>query len=183
MRFLRIIIITLVIIHSVAYLFATKISDPEHINTKVMIHHIRGGLVRFYTAQGFYPHEDKLSSLFSNPDSIPNWDGPYNAIIHRWFDFQENRFLDAWKNRIKFNHPSIITEFEFDLYSFGKDGVDDKGKGDDIVYGKKINLRYYGKKPFWYIFYLPQGWIIILVVFFLLKWFIYDNYKRAPKSK
>ena len=41
---------------------------------------------------------------------------------------------DPWLNNYKYNFPAELNSIKaYDLYSFGRNGADDKGKNDDLV--------------------------------------------------
>ena len=58
-------------------------------------------------------------------------------------------FLDAWGREIIYRAPGIHDEF--DLYSAGEDGIDNKGAKDDVSSWLGVNDGYYYKR------YWPQG--------------------------
>ena len=75
---------------------------------------------------GFYPTtEQGLGALLKKPHSSPvprNWNGPY---------LKKNRIpVDPWKNPYVYRSPGIENTEDYDLLSYGPDGVEG---GDDIV--------------------------------------------------
>ena len=64
---------------------------------------------------GSYP--DNLDVLMQKTDGK----GPY----------LKKRAIDPWGNPYKYVFPG--TRGDYDLYSFGKDGVDNNGEGDDVA--------------------------------------------------
>ena len=74
---------------------------------------------------GFYPTtEQGLTALRVKPNSSPlpsNWNGPY---IKR-------KPIDPWENPYVYVSPGIHNKNEYDLYSYGVNGVE--GGGDDII--------------------------------------------------
>ncbi len=78
---------------------------------------------------GSYPtSEQALKALRQNPDSTKykNWKGPY----------LKKEPLDPWGNQYKYAVPSTHG-VDYDLYSFGPDGKDDGGGGDDVTNWEK----------------------------------------------
>lgn len=79
----------------------------------------------YYMDNGFYPAtEQGLSALRTKPGSSPvpaNWKGPY---IKR-------KPIDPWGNPYDYTYPGIHNTQEYDLYSYGPNGVE--GGGDDVV--------------------------------------------------
>ena len=45
--------------------------------------------------------------------------------------YLKKRAIDPWGHQYKYTYPG--THGDYDLYSFGKDGVDNNGEGDDIA--------------------------------------------------
>ncbi|MEW8052520.1 MAG: type II secretion system protein GspG [Candidatus Thiodiazotropha sp.] len=66
-----------------------------------------------------------LAILLLQSNDKPNWHGPY---IDR-----RDVPRDAWLNHFIYIYPPIFGDKDFDLYSPGPNGIDEQGKGDDIV--------------------------------------------------
>ena len=45
--------------------------------------------------------------------------------------YLKKRAIDPWGNAYKYVYPGA--HGDYDLYSFGKDGVDNNGEGDDVI--------------------------------------------------
>ena len=75
---------------------------------------------------GCYPSTDqRLDALVRKPESEPipqNWKGPY---------LKKKVPLDPWGNPYLYISPGIHNADDYDLFSYGPDGVE--GGGDDIV--------------------------------------------------
>ena len=73
---------------------------------------------------GAYPStEQGLTALLQEPSVPPlpkNWSGPY----------LKKQPIDPWANQYRYVSPGIRNKQDYDLYSFGKDGVE--GGEDDI---------------------------------------------------
>lgn len=67
---------------------------------------------------------------------------------------QPDPFIDSWKRELVYRAPGL--HGDFDIYSVGADGIDDKGEKDDISDWNGVNDGYYWKK-FW-----PLGRFTIL---------------------
>ena len=80
---------------------------------------IGSALDLFELDNGFYPNN--LDDLFKEPSEAPNWRGPY----------LKKRPLDPWGNAYQYKFPSNHEGADYDLYSFGRNGVE--GGGDDIT--------------------------------------------------
>ncbi|MCM8812731.1 MAG: type II secretion system major pseudopilin GspG [Candidatus Omnitrophica bacterium] len=74
---------------------------------------------------GAYPTTQQgLAALREKPTTPPlpkNWNGPY----------LKKKYLDPWGNVYQYVFPGVHNKDGFDLYSFGKDGVE--GGGDDVA--------------------------------------------------
>jgi general secretion pathway protein G len=70
---------------------------------------------------GSYPStEDGLNALMTVPSGAKNWKGPY----------LEKRPLDPWGKQYVYKCPGIHRPNDYDLSSFGKDGIE---SADDVV--------------------------------------------------
>jgi len=72
----------------------------------------------FELDNGFYPNS--LDDLFKEPSEAPNWRGPY----------LKKRPLDPWGNPYVYKYPANHEGVDYDLYSYGRNGVE--GGDDDI---------------------------------------------------
>lgn len=117
------------------YMPITSPADTNTIHlTKQIIRSTHYALQAFRLDVGRYPsQEEGLSSLIENQFHINSWNGPY---------FDDNFSIsDAWGNILNYrvvNCSKIDKNFYF-LYSFGYNGIDNKGKGDDIFTVNPIN--------------------------------------------
>lgn len=88
---------------------------------------------------GRYPTTNEgFDVLIVSPSDASNWRGPYvpyGAIP-----------TDPWKHAYVYHYPAIYGNKEFDLYSLGKNGVDEKGKGDDISNWHGVDAWQYDAK-------------------------------------
>jgi general secretion pathway protein G len=80
---------------------------------------IGSALDLFELDNGFYPAN--LDDLFKEPSEAPNWRGPY----------LKKRPTDPWGNSYQYRHPANHEGVDYDLYSFGRNGVE--GGGDDVT--------------------------------------------------
>ena len=80
---------------------------------------IGSALDLFELDNGFYP--GSIDSLFKEPSEAPNWRGPY----------LKKRPVDPWGNKYNYKYPGSHEGVDYDLYSFGRNGVE--GGGDDIT--------------------------------------------------
>ncbi len=76
---------------------------------------IASGLDLYEVDNGSFP--DNLEILLEKKDRK----GPY----------LKKRPIDPWGHPYKYVHPGV--HGDYDLYSFGKDGVDNNGEGDDLT--------------------------------------------------
>ena len=80
---------------------------------------IGSSLDLFELDNGFYPNS--IDDLFKEPSEAPNWRGPY----------LKKRPKDPWGNPYQYKYPASHEGMDYDLYSYGRNGVD--GGGDDIT--------------------------------------------------
>ena len=118
--------VVLVIIGALAAIvvpnFVGKGKDANIKATKMSIISISTGLKMFELDNGRFPTNDEgLDVLLYKKSSVPNWSSPYI----------EQKPFDAWKTPFKYNQTASFG-MNFDLWSFGPDGKDDGGEGDDI---------------------------------------------------
>ena len=75
---------------------------------------------------------------------------------------------DSWGNELIYIYPAKYGDKKFDLYSKGRNGIDEYGEGDDISNWKEFNKIYIS---FWpnYLIAAIIVLIIIAVIFFFKK--------------
>jgi len=94
--------------------------------TITYINVIEKALYKFKEDIGRYPTSTEgLNSLVLKPDAMLNWNGPYLK--------RSEIPLDRWNNELEYIYPPIYGSKDFDLYSFGANGIDNLGKEDDIT--------------------------------------------------
>jgi len=70
---------------------------------------------------GCFPSTDEgLKALLQKPSSAKNWKGPY----------LERTPIDPWGKEYQYKSPGSHREYDYDLYSFGRDGAE---SDDDIT--------------------------------------------------
>ena len=83
---------------------------------------IENQLAMYRLNVGTYPSTaDGLDALLIQPASATGWRGPY----------LEKKPLDPWQHPYQYRSPGTHNASGFDLYSFGKDGLD--GSGDEVA--------------------------------------------------
>lgn len=90
---------------------AAKADIQTNIATALKLYELDNG--SFPSAEG------GLSSLMSQPAGAANWNGPY----------LEKKPIDPWGREYKYKSPGGHRQ-DYDLYSFGKDGVE---SADDVT--------------------------------------------------
>jgi general secretion pathway protein G len=80
---------------------------------------IGSALDLFELDNGFYPNS--LEGLFKEPSEASGWRGPY----------LKKKPKDPWGNPYQYKYPASHENVDYDLYSFGRNGVE--GGGDDIT--------------------------------------------------
>ncbi|MGE5308163.1 MAG: type II secretion system major pseudopilin GspG [Deltaproteobacteria bacterium] len=81
---------------------------------------IATGLKLYELDNGEFPStEEGLGALLAKPAGAQNWRGPY----------LEKRPVDPWGREYKYKSPGEHRTTDYDLYSLGKDGVENE---DDV---------------------------------------------------
>ncbi len=104
---------------------------------KVTISGLETAIAEYAGDMGKYPptgNGPMIAALQDDPGKA-DWAGPYMEFKHD--ELKDDELMDSW------GHPYIYVsvnggapehrERSFDLHSFGPNGVDDQGAGDDIV--------------------------------------------------
>lgn len=147
---------------------SSAVSSDKVISTEVDIELFSIYLENFRKDIGRYPSQQEgLDALFFRRVDIKNWNGPYiNKRIP----------LDPWGNKYRYVYPSKYGNKNYDIYSIGKNRIDNFGNVDDITNWKETDFSYYykgvfGVKAKYFAFFLVPAAIAIAFVFlFLLKW-------------
>lgn len=88
---------------------------------------------------GRYPTTNEgLNALLVAPPGVSNWRGPY--VPYGTIP------TDPWRHAYIYHYPAIYGGKEFDLYCIGENGVDEKGKGDDITNWHSYDAWQYNAK-------------------------------------
>ncbi len=108
----------------VAPKFFGKVGKAKVKTAKVQINLLGTALDDFRLDNGRYPTTDEgLNILREKPEDLKNWDGPY---------LPKQVPSDPWDQPYQYKNPG--DHGEYDLFSYGKDGVEGGEKTDkDIV--------------------------------------------------
>ncbi len=80
---------------------------------------------------GSYPAAGSLLTALTDENSQPaEWNGPYLRVKEE--DLIDGQYVDAWGNPYAYINPGTHNKSYYDIYSFGLDGQDNQGAGDDI---------------------------------------------------
>lgn len=130
------------------------------------IHLLANALDVFQLDVGRYPsNEEGLVVLLENNNELVGWNGPY---------IEKKKIpLDPWNKDYQYIYPAKYGSQKFDLYSFGRNGLDEFGKGDDISQWKGYNHKYYKTKESYFfhyiIFIFISGLLITIIIALILK--------------
>ena len=92
--------------------------------TLARIQILEESIYKFKKDVGRFPtNGEGTSALIIKSKNMEGWNGPY---------YSRENIVDAWGNKLKYSYPPVVSNKEFDLYSFGKNGIDNYGKLDDI---------------------------------------------------
>ena len=127
--------------------------QAKKMQAKSVINGLQMALSRYKNDYGIYPNDETSVGVINDltgyknsptePDEMytlkdPDWKGPYFGEGTKPRDYdrgEKNRaLLDPWMKPYQFNlNNPKYNSFTCDIYSFGPDGIDDKGKGDDVT--------------------------------------------------
>ena len=128
-------------------------AQANKMKAKSVISGLQMALETYKNDYGVYPNDETSVGVFNDltgykdspdhPDEMyikedPDWRGPYfgeGTQAKEYDRGEKNRaLLDPWRNPYQFNlSDPKYNHFTCDIYSFGPDGKNDKGKGDDIT--------------------------------------------------
>jgi general secretion pathway protein G len=99
-----------------------KLAKGKESIAKIQIKELEGALELYSFDMGRYPNTGEgLEALIQNPGNSDSWKGPYLK--------KSELPKDPWQKPYAYRSPG--THGDYDLYSFGADGVE--GGDDDIV--------------------------------------------------
>jgi general secretion pathway protein G len=114
----------------VIYLVKDILAGAKIERARTDLDSIRTQLIRYDSATGRLPTTDQgLMALVKRPTAPPP---PRN-----WSAMLEEEPLDPWKNPYRFQVPAQRSTRQYDLYSFGPDGIESE---DDIGNWKKVEV-------------------------------------------
>jgi hypothetical protein len=73
---------------------------------------------------------------------------------------------DPWGHPYVYIHPAVYSDQPYDLYSIGRNEIDEKGEGDDISAWKDLPAAYFDIGRV--LFSSPVYWIIFTLIVFLI---------------
>lgn len=104
---------------------------------KTTISSIETAIAMYNGDVGTYPASgnEALVKAITNEENNENWQGPYMEL--KQDELKNDQLLDPWGNpyvyvSVNGGSPKHRPR-SYDLYSFGPNGVDDDGTGDDII--------------------------------------------------
>lgn len=148
--------------------FSNGYCDKIYATNLNKIRLIEKSLQRFKEDVGRYPStEEGLSSLI-DMTNLKGWRGPYLPI--------DKVILDSWNKEFIYFYPPKYGNKEFDLYSAGKNLIDNSGEADDITNWKGYNKWVYEKNE------SIKDLLIRTIFFISLVCFIYLLRKRRKKE-
>ena len=121
--------------------------------------------------------ESALEIYFFDLKSFPSTEQGLQVLLGK----QMSRLpKDAWGNDYKYIYPSVYGNKKFDLYSFGKNGIDEHGQLDDISNWRGVDREFYPRKK-QSIFYIAA--ICMVIVFVVIGWVIFSKRKKSLPNK
>lgn len=104
----------------------------KHYFTRVMLESVQGRIEYYAKSTGAYPPADNLAIVqalraLAAAEASPGYAVPADVALNK-----QGEMLDAWGRPLA---VLVGEDGSVMLYSFGKNGLDDKGGGDDVYPG------------------------------------------------
>ncbi len=127
-RIMKLLLVTVLIIISI-YFSDPKVSVDhplkEEERTKFTLMTFSATMEKIKEDFGYYPNtSDGFKVIYGNLDGDMKWNGPYLL--------RKAEIVDAWGQQIIYRSPSVCSVGDYELYSIGRNGIDECLKGDDI---------------------------------------------------
>lgn len=114
-----------------AFVTYSEASSTKLNETRAILSSANIAINTFYLDIGRYPYNDEgLGVLIKNNNDIAGWQGPYTT---------KRGLSDAWRRPIIYNYD--YKSQQFIVYSAGSNGIDEKGKGDDVMCTDVCDLK------------------------------------------
>jgi general secretion pathway protein G len=113
----------------------------------------------------------KMNNEYKNPDTNQGL-----KVLTLYLDVKEIP-MDPWGHAYVYICPGSYSGTEYDLYSIGKNGIDEKGSGDDITAWGEAPSDYY-INHFDFIYKIAFGILIGLVVLLTVSITLYAKTRR-----
>jgi general secretion pathway protein G len=125
----------------IVILIAITIGVYSYIATKTKNDRTKALMKKFELAMQSYKHDTGYYFQQSTPNNLTVNTSDSEFLKH--IDYtrmknsgeinSNNQLIDAWGREIKYQCPGSKNRTMFDLKSYGKDGIDNSGSGDDIT--------------------------------------------------
>jgi general secretion pathway protein G len=130
----------LVVMAIVAILAGFVVSATQVARKRAAITKAKSSIAALETAlsmyevdMGDYPqggNKEMVQALTVDPGGA-DWFGPYMKFREEDLT-EEGEYMDPWGNPYKYISPGVHNSSSYDIYSFGPNGEDQEGTGDDI---------------------------------------------------
>ena len=141
---IRYIFISLFCALSIANAYASDPTVAKAFKAHYQIIALENALYDFVSHNGRFPTTTEgLNALIEQPKDTPYWKGPYLAkkILPK----------DPWGESFSYLYVPATKERRFNLYSKGKNKIDERGNGDDIsIYTEPMG---YGDKDWTFLYF------------------------------
>ena len=100
---------------------------------KAAIAAIEAAIDMYELDTGEYPaagNQNLVTALTDMDNTSPEWNGPYMRFKEE--DFLDGEYLDPWGRPYVYISPGTHNRGFYDIYSFGPNGEDEQGEGDDL---------------------------------------------------
>ncbi len=138
--------------------------NPDWLRTASELRGISDAAKAYRRSHGDWPRDDTQSRWFEKLRN-DNWLVPASEDGEPW-----NGPLDSWGNTIEYVPPPANDTAAPLIRSWGEDGHNNLGAGDDLTAGREVNIGSYGRQPPGLAANLAVASIFVLVIVLAI-WF------------
>jgi type II secretion system protein G len=130
----------------------------KHRIAEIHLFILKNALNHFKKDMGRLPStKENINILTIRPPNSPQWNGPYISQkgLENW------DYVDGWGTKYIYIYPAKYGNLAYDLYSCGKNKINNFGQDDDITNWGGINFDYYNDSE-------PEHDKVIVITFILI---------------
>lgn len=133
--------VALVVVALLCHCSPARATSYRHYGALHQLGNLDRALQSFFHDVGRFPSTDEgLKALVEPSSGLSTWSGPY---------LRKDEFVDPWGVDLEYVYPAVHGSLAFDLYSLGRNGMDDKGGGDDLSNWAYYDSKQYPVGDFW----------------------------------